>query len=101
SPTYEQAFFGKYHLGGGSIDPVPGTPFPEVPAILQHVRDLGITNYKGILGGALTDYFNWTSFDINGPAVAETTYTTTVLTDYAIDFIHQQATNPARPWFLY
>src|SRR4051812_46742738 len=102
SPTYSHALFGKYHLGGGSIDPRPDTPFPGAAQILQHVRDLGITTYRGILGGALTDYFNWTTYDINGPAVASTTYTTTVLTDYAIDFIHQQqATKPDQPWFLY
>ena len=102
SPTYTHAFFGKYHLGGGSIDPRPGTPYPGFEQILQHVRDIGITNYRGILGGGLTDYFSWTSYDINGPALPETTYTTTVLADYAIDFIHQQqATKPDQPWFLY
>jgi arylsulfatase A-like enzyme len=100
--SYEQAFFGKYHLGGGSIDPRPGGSFPAAPGILQHVRDLGITNYRGILGGGLTDYFNWTTFDINGSAVANTTYATTALTDYAIDYIHQHETaKPDEPWFLY
>jgi arylsulfatase B len=102
SPTYSHALFGKYHLGGGSIDPRPDTPFPGAAQILQHVRDLGITTYRGILGGGLTDYFNWTAYDINGPEVANTTYTTTVLTDYAIDFIHQQQrTRPEQPWFVY
>ena len=102
SPSYTHAFFGKYHLGGGSIDPRPGVAFPGVPQILQHVRDLGITNYRGILGGGLVDYFSWTTYDINGPQVANTTYATTALTDYAIDFIHQQqATKPDQPWFLY
>ncbi|HMC95584.1 MAG TPA: sulfatase-like hydrolase/transferase, partial [Polyangia bacterium] len=102
SPTYTHALFGKYHLGGGSIDPRPGTAYPGFEQILQHARDLGITTYRGILGGALTDYFNWTTYDINGPAVANTTYTTTVLANYAIDFIHQQqATKPDQPWFLY
>jgi arylsulfatase B len=102
SPTYSHALFGKYHLGGGSIDPRPDTPFPGAAQILQHVRDLGITTYRGILGGGLTDYFNWTAYDINGPEVANTTYTTTVLTDYAIDFIHQQQrTSPEQPWFVY
>jgi arylsulfatase A-like enzyme len=99
---YGQAFFGKYHLGGGSIDPRPGGSFPDVPRILQHVRDLGITTYRGILGGALTDYFNWTSYDINGPAVASTTFTTTALTDYAIDYIHKhEEAQPNEPWFIY
>jgi arylsulfatase A-like enzyme len=104
SPTYTHAFFGKYHLGGGNpgIDPRAGTPFPDAARVLQHVRDLGITTYRGILTGGLTDYFSWTSYDINGPEVASTTYTTTVLANYAIDFIHQQqATKPDQPWFLY
>lgn len=102
SPDYAHAFFGKYHLGGGSIDPRPGVAYPGVPAILQHVRDLGITTYRGILGGALVDYFNWVTYDINAPSLPNTTYATTALTDYAIDFIHtQQATRPDKPWFLY
>jgi arylsulfatase A-like enzyme len=104
SPTYAHAFFGKYHLGGGNpgIDPRAGTAFPDAARVLQHVRDLGITTYRGILTGGLTDYFSWTSYDINGPEVATTTYTTTVLANYAIDFIHQQqATKPDQPWFLY
>lgn len=102
SPDYAQAFFGKYHLGGGSIDPRPGGSFPEAPQILQHARDIGVTNYRGILGGGLTDYFNWTVFDTNGPAVATTTYATTALTDFAIDYIQRQKqTRPGKPWFLY
>ena len=98
---YTHAFFGKYHLGGGSIDVRPSTVESDAATILQHVRDLGIKNYRGILGGGLTDYFNWWTFDINGPQLANTTYSTTALTDYAIDFIHQQAANPSQPWFLY
>jgi arylsulfatase B len=104
SPTYTHAFFGKYHLGGGNpgIDPRAGTPFPDAARVLQHVRDLGITTYRGILTGGLTDYFSWTTYDINGPEVTNTTYTTTLLANYAIDFIHQQqATKPDQPWFLY
>ncbi|HVT06514.1 MAG TPA: sulfatase-like hydrolase/transferase [Polyangia bacterium] len=98
---YTHAFFGKYHLGGGSIDVRPPTVEADASAILQHVRDLGIKTYRGILGGALSDYFSWWTFDINGPQLANTTYSTTALTDYAIDFIHQQAANPSQPWFVY
>jgi len=104
SPTYTHAFVGKYHLGGGNpgIDPRPDVAFPDSARVLQHVRDLGITNYHGILTGGIVDYFNWTAFDINGPAVPTTTYSTTALTNYAIDFIHQQqTTKPDQPWFLY
>jgi arylsulfatase B len=99
---YGQAFFGKYHLGGGSIDPRPGGAFETASGILQHVRDLGITTYRGILGGGLADYFNWTAYDIDGPSLATTTYATTALTDYAIDYIQEhEATRPNEPWFVY
>src|SRR6478752_445974 len=103
SPSYSQAFFGKYHLGGGGgFDPRAGVAYADAPKILQHVRDLGIPNFHGILGGALTDYFSWNIYDINGPAVPTTTYATTALTDLAIDYIHnQEATQPANPWFVY
>jgi arylsulfatase A-like enzyme len=102
SPSYEQAFFGKYHVGGGSIDPRAGVAYPGVDAILQHARDIGITNFRGILGGAIVDYYNWVTYDINGPQVANTTYATTVLTDYAIDYIKKhEAEKPNEPWFLY
>ena len=72
------------------------------PPSSSTVRDIGITNYRGVLGGALTDYFNWWTYDINGPAIANTTYSTSALTDYGIDFIRQQkATSSTQPWFLY
>jgi len=99
---YTNALFGKYHLGGGSIDVSPPAVEADSAALLQHVRDLGITNYRGILGGGLTDYFNWWTFDENGPTIANSTYSTTALTNYAIDFIHQQKSgSPGKPWFLY
>ncbi len=102
SPEYSQAFFGKYHVGGGSIDPLPTAAFPQAPGILQHIRDIGITSFRGILGGGVANYFNWTTFDINGPSVANTTYATTALTDFAIDYIHEhEETKPDEPWFLY
>jgi arylsulfatase A-like enzyme len=102
SPDYAQAFFGKYHLGGGSIDPRPGGAYPVASDILQHVRDLGITTFRGILGGGLADYFNWTAYDINGPSLAKTEFATSVLTDYAIDYIHEhEANSPDKPWFIY
>lgn len=103
SPSYTQSFFGKYHLGGGSgFDPRAGVAYADAPKILQHVRDIGVPNFHGILGGALTDYFSWNVYDINGPAVPTTTYATTVLTNFAIDYIRtQKATQPNKPWFIY
>ncbi|HYQ14918.1 MAG TPA: sulfatase-like hydrolase/transferase [Polyangiaceae bacterium] len=102
SPDYSQGFFGKYHLGGGLFDPRAGGTFADSGKILQHVRDLGIPNFRGILGGALTDYFSWNIYDINGPAVPTTAYATSVLTDIAIEHIHEQeASRPGKPWFVY
>jgi arylsulfatase A-like enzyme len=99
---YGQAFFGKYHLGGGLFDPRAGVAYPGSAQILQHVRDLGIPFFKGILGGALTDYYSWNVYDSNGPATPTTTYATTALTNYAIDYIHQhEVTRPDEPWFVY
>lgn len=102
SPEYNHAFFGKYHVGGGLFDPREGEPYPVAPQILQHIRDLGIKTFRGILGGALVDYFDWVPYDINAPSVGTKTYATTALTDFAIDFIHEQASdNPGKPWFIY
>ena len=102
SSNYGQAFFGKYHLGGGNLDPRAGGAFPDAPKILQHVRDIGIPNFHGILGGGLVDYFSWNIYDTNGPAVPTTTYATTGLTNLAIDYIHEQEkTRPNDPWFVY
>ena len=102
SPSYGQSFFGKYHLGGGNIDPKANGAFADAPKILQHVRDLGIPNFQGILGGGLTDYFSWNIYNINGPTVPTTTYSTTKLTDLAIDYIHnQEQSKPNDPWFIY
>jgi arylsulfatase A-like enzyme len=86
SPSYDTAFFGKYHLG----------------TTTQHVRDLGIPKFRGFLGSGLDDYYDWTAVDINGPSVNYKTYSATVLTDFAIDHITQhRATGPNDPWFVY
>ncbi len=51
---------------------------------------------------ALTDYFSWNIYDSNGPAVPTTTYSTTALTNLAIDYIHNAETaRPEEPWFIY
>ncbi len=74
------------------------------PAILQHARDIGITELPGILGGGVADYFNWTTFDINGPSCREhdvrddgahgpTRSTTSTQ--------HEATSSPDEPWFLY
>jgi len=86
SPTYDQAFFGKYHVGTN----------------VQHVKDLGITFFKGILGGGVSDYFSWPTASTEAPTFTNTKYATTALTDYAVDFINEhEAEKPDDPWFIY
>lgn len=91
SPSYAQALFGKYHLGGSNA-----------ANALPHVRELGIPTYRGLLGGAISNYYEWITYDIDAAPFSNTTYATTAITDYAIDYIaRQEATRPNDPWFVY
>ena len=105
SPSYAHALFGKYHLAGGNssnLDPRAGVSYPQAPGILQHLRDIGVTNFRGFVSGGIDDYFDWVTWDTNAPPIANTTYAATGLTDIAIDFIHEQdTTRPNQPWFAY
>jgi arylsulfatase A-like enzyme len=86
---YDMAAFGKWHLGGnvGSI---------------QHVRDTGVPVFRGFLGAAVNSYYYWTSLALDGSSQTSTTYSTTALTDYAIDFLRtHRNTRSSDPWFLY
>jgi arylsulfatase A-like enzyme len=87
---YDMAVFGKWHLGGNRGD-------------IKHVMDMRVPNYKGFLGAQVTDYFNWTAWDGDTGASSQvTTYTTTTLTDWAVDFIKKhEASRPQDPWFVY
>jgi arylsulfatase A-like enzyme len=52
----------------------------------------------------VSNYFNWTMTDINANPVTSTvtTYSTTAITDYAIEFLNNhRATRPTDPWFMY
>ncbi len=85
---YDMAAFGKWHLGGNLG--------------IQHVRDTGVPEFRGFLSGGVSDYFNWNTVTIDGSVANVRTYSTTALTDYAIEFIasHRQEA-PSDPWFLY
>ena len=83
SSSYDLATFGKWHLGGGSTGPL----------------DLGgWTEFKGILGGGVSNYTDW-SKTVNGVTTNNvTTYTTTDQVDDAVSFISGQTTDP---WFVW
>ena len=77
---YATAIIGKWHLSNNATDPIT----------------MGIDYFAGIVNGGVEDYFNW-NFNENGTASNSTTYTTTKLTDVAIDWVDDQT----KPWFLW
>tara|TARA_B110000090_G_scaffold104115_1_gene116856 strand:- start:1833 stop:3125 length:1293 start_codon:yes stop_codon:yes gene_type:complete len=77
---YATAIIGKWHLSNNTSDPV----------------NMGIDYFAGILSGGVPDYYNWTFIE-NGATSNSTTYTTTKLTDTAIDWVGEQT----KPWFLW
>lgn len=77
---YTSAIIGKWHLGGGRTGP----------------NDLGVDHFVGIIGGGVSDYFDWT-LNVNGSNSNSTEYVTSELTDQAIDWVSTQS----QPWFLW
>jgi arylsulfatase A-like enzyme len=80
---YASAVIGKWHLAGSE-------------AGLDHPAGLGVSSYFGIYSGAIPDYFAWNGVE-NGQQVSVDGYSTTVLTDRAVDWIGVQQS----PWFLW
>ena len=87
SPRYKMAVFGKWHLAGAGQNRV------------NHVEETGVPLFKGILGGLISNYYSWSLESSTAPSANTTVYSTTALTDFAIDFIRNQSA--AEPWFVY
>jgi arylsulfatase A-like enzyme len=86
---YDMAVFGKWHLGGNQGN-------------IQHVIDMRVPNFRGFLGAQIGNYYDWVAYDSRGASSRVTTYSTTALTDWAIDFIRKhEAARPEEPWFVY
>lgn len=79
-PNYKTALIGKWHLSNNVSQPTT----------------MGIDYFAGILGGGVSSYENWSLVE-NGNTSTNTTYTTTKLTDLAIDWVDNQS----EPWFLW
>jgi arylsulfatase A-like enzyme len=84
APTgYSHAVIGKWHLAdrtnGGADNP----------------NRMGVGHYSGFVRGQ-GDYWNWRRTE-NAQTRAVTGYSTTVLTDAAVDWVQQQR----EPWFLW
>ncbi len=80
---YNSALIGKWHLSGKPPDH-------------NHPRNMGIDYYAGIIGGGIQNYSSW-SFSKNGNTSQSTEYSTTKLTNEAIDWINKQDSS----WFLW
>ncbi|KYG80737.1 sulfatase-like hydrolase/transferase [Roseivirga echinicomitans] len=80
STDYSHAVIGKWHLSNSMSNPT----------------DMGVGYYAGILSGTVQSYTNW-SLTENGNTSTNTEYSTTKLTDLAIDWLGVQS----QPWFLW
>ncbi len=78
--AYAHAVIGKWHLSNN----------------VNHPATLGVSHFAGLSGGGVNDYSNWT-FVENGVTTTSNEYTTTKLTDIAVDWINDQS----KPWFLW
>ena len=78
--AYAHAIIGKWHLSNN----------------VNRINQLGIGYFAGILGGGVGDYFNWNLTE-NGETESTTEYTTSKLTDLAINWINDQS----KPWFCW
>ncbi|WP_323756465.1 sulfatase-like hydrolase/transferase [Roseivirga sp.] len=80
STDYNHAVIGKWHLSNSASNPT----------------DMGVGYYAGILSGTVQSYTSWPLTE-NGSTSTNTEYTTTKLTDLAIDWLGAQS----QPWFLW
>lgn len=80
SGSYDTALIGKWHLSNTTTDP----------------NTMGVDYYSGVLGGGVSSYTNWKKVT-NGMRSNNTTYTTTELSNDAIEWIG----NRTKPWFLW
>jgi arylsulfatase A-like enzyme len=81
---YAMAAFGKWHLGPTAA----------------HVRASGVPEFRGFVGGGISDYFDWTWTDLDGNTTRTSVYSTTLLTESAIEFIDRRKAS-SDPWFVY
>lgn len=79
--AYNQAVIGKWHLSNNN------TSGPN---------ELGVPHFAGILGGGVNNYSNWSLVE-NEQSSLSTEYTTSKLTDLAIEWINDQD----KPWFCW
>jgi len=77
---YSHAVIGKWHLSRNS----------------NHPNNMGVDYFAGHLSGGVQSYWNWNLTE-NGVTTSSSEYTTTKLTDLAINWVEEQT----QPWFLW
>jgi len=82
------AVFGKWHLAGHRAD-----------GMTHVVKETGVPLFRGFMDSHISNYYDWTVENSDGEPLHTNVYSTTALTDYAIDFIRGQKSN--EPWFVY
>ncbi len=81
--VYSDAVIGKWHIAsGGTFD---------------HVSDMGVDYFEGILYGNVLDYYAWQYTNNQGVTETSNEYASDFLTDKAIDWVEAQN----QPWFLW
>ena len=84
-PEYANAIVGKWHLTDTEPDDL------DAPA------SFGVQHYAGFLSGFTDDFFSWDFVEDGVPGHSDT-YTTTWMTDKALDWVGKQGD---KPWFLW
>ena len=77
---YSHGVIGKWHLSRNS----------------SHPNNMGVDYFAGHLSGGVQSYWNWNLTE-NGVTTSSSEYTTTKLTDLAINWVEEQT----QPWFLW
>lgn len=81
--AYADAVIGKWHISN--------------PHDYNHPAQHDIDHYEGVFSSSVDDYYDWEKVNTNGTTSMEMEYTTTNLTNDAIDWVNNQ--NQA--WFLW
>jgi len=77
---YAHGYFGKWHLASGGGGP-------------DHPNDQGWSQFTGLLGGGVGDYYHW-SRNVNGVTAISHTYTSTQIVDDALAWLSTESD----PW---
>jgi arylsulfatase B len=92
---YAMGVFGKWHLAGTNSNENQANE-------VLHVLASGVPTFRGFMGAAVEDFFRWEAVDETGVISQVEEYSTTQITNWALDYIQQHEEQSAdTPWFVY